>query len=316
MNLVSVIIPIYNRFLLVDETIRSVYAQTHRPIELIIVDDNSDEPYKLKISSEVDFSFIIFRHENNKGPGASRETGRQAATGDYIAYLDSDDLWHPDKLEKQVQKLQLHPETGMCYCQTSLFSELPLTDDEPIRENCDEKFENFLPIILENRPWCTSACLWTREATERIGPWSENWHYEDVEFDSRAGCKDIKISYVPEVLCYYRLNDENGSLSNSRSRFSINQLSKSVLNITKNIQSCGKLDDDEIQASLIKRLFKTGFTSLNYHDRISAFKLFFQISSISTDFGKKIIFLLTAFFSLIFPVNIMNRLKYRLKSCI
>lgn len=84
---ISVIIPIYNRFDLVDESIISVHDQTYRPIELILVDDCSTEPYLPKVISEDGFKVILLHHNKNKGPGASRETGRLAALKLYILVL-------------------------------------------------------------------------------------------------------------------------------------------------------------------------------------------------------------------------------------
>ena len=75
-SLVSVIIPFHNRFALVDDCVESVFKQTYRPIELILVDDCSDEIYTPSIRSELTFHMLLLRHMNNKGPGASRETGR------------------------------------------------------------------------------------------------------------------------------------------------------------------------------------------------------------------------------------------------
>lgn len=104
-KLVSIIIPILNRFFYAHETIASVFNQTYRPIELIIVDDCSDTPFNPKIHTTKDFVEKFVRHEENQGPGSSCETGRLVANGNYIAYLDSDDLWHSEKLAKQVTLL-------------------------------------------------------------------------------------------------------------------------------------------------------------------------------------------------------------------
>jgi len=311
---VTVIMPVHNRFALVDESIRSVYEQTHRPIELIIVDDLSDELLTPKISSEPNFEVTIIRHEENKGPGASRETGRQAATGDFITYLDSDDLWHPEMLSKQVAILQAHPEAGMCYCQTILFSKLPLTGDEPFRKNSNAKFTNFLPVVLDVRPWCTSSCLWTRGAVERIGPWFDGWHYEDVEYDVRAGCREIKIAYLPEPLCYYRLSSDGGSLSNSPNKFSVGQQARSVLKIGKNLKQFTKINEEEIQYFFIKRMFKTAFEAINCGDRKSASKLFWNMIGYSKDIKKKVLALLLMCTCLVFPAPFMDSIKYRIKA--
>ena len=109
-NLVSIIMPVHNRFELATQAIGSVISQSYRPIELIIVDDCSDIEYLPQVTSKDQILLKIVRQETNIGPGASRESGRLLATGDYICYLDSDDLWHKDKLAKQVSALRDHPQ--------------------------------------------------------------------------------------------------------------------------------------------------------------------------------------------------------------
>jgi len=314
--LVSVIMPVHNRFALVDEAVKSVNEQTYCPIKLIIVDDFSDEPYIPNIDSKEGLEIVVTRHETNRGPGASRETGRLAAQGEYIAYLDSDDLWHPEKLEKQVATLQAHPQSGMCYCQTTQFSKLPLTGDEPIRKNSNIKYDEFLPIILDARPWCTSSCLWTRYAVEKIGPWINSWHYEDVEYDTRAGCHEIEICYTPEILCYYRLTENNDSLSNSLSKFSVSQQTRSVLQIGEDLQHLKKIEDKDIRYFYNRRLFKTAFEAIDHGERKSAFILFKKMLQTTSSIKEKVIVLFLLCACVIIPVNIMNSIKYRLKKYI
>lgn len=254
-QLVSVTMPVHNRFILVDEAVASVYDQTYRPIELIIVDDLSDELYMPKISSEPDFEVKIIRHEENKGPGASREMGRMAAHGDYIAYLDSDDLWHPEKLEKQVAMLRAHPDTGMCYCTSTEFSQLPITGMEKIRKRSGNKYREFLPTILNGRPWDTSACLWTCKASDLIGPWFPGWAWEDYEYDFRAGCNDIRICNIPEVLCHYRVDYGGEQLSRADRKSQMLHRTKSIIKMHKDLRDSGKAQDEVIRERFLKTVY-------------------------------------------------------------
>ena len=107
-KLVSVIIPFFNRMELLKASINSVIEQTYKPIELILVDDFSTEIFDKSIISNYnssEFRIKLFRNERNLGPGLSREAGRVMAKGDYLAYLDSDDFWHEQFLEKLVKYL-------------------------------------------------------------------------------------------------------------------------------------------------------------------------------------------------------------------
>lgn len=255
MSLVSVIVPIHNRFRLVDESITSIHNQTHRPIQLILVDDCSDKPYTPKMISQPGFEVILIRHATNLGPGASRETGRQAAEGNFIAYLDSDDLWHPQKLAKQVAMLRANPDAGMCYCTSVEFQILPLTGKEKIRKKSNQCFDQILPTIFSGRPWDTSACLWTRSAVEKIGPWISAWVWEDYDYDCRAGCEEIKLTYVPEILCYYRSGGNTNQLSKRDFHASLVDSVRVLYSIIENLRLYQKLQDTEINNAVRKKLF-------------------------------------------------------------
>lgn len=105
--LVSVVIPVFNRQDVLRRAIASVRAQTLNCYELIIVDDGSTEPIADAIAEVLKQPIArLLRHETNRGAAASRNTGARAARGRYLAFLDSDDEWHPKKLERQVAFIQ------------------------------------------------------------------------------------------------------------------------------------------------------------------------------------------------------------------
>jgi len=100
---VSVIIPTYNRAGTLPRAIRSVFAQTFRDWEIIVVDDGSNDETPQLVKDLSDTRIKYLRHECNRGPSGSRNTGIEAARGTYIAFLDSDDEWLPEKLAHDVQ---------------------------------------------------------------------------------------------------------------------------------------------------------------------------------------------------------------------
>ncbi len=112
-NLVSVIIPTYNRAAICKAAVESVLAQTHGNVEVIVVDDGSTDNTRDVISG-LD-KRVRYISQANAGVSAARNTGLKAATGDYIAFLDSDDSWLPWKLEAQLSVLQAFPEVGMVW---------------------------------------------------------------------------------------------------------------------------------------------------------------------------------------------------------
>ena len=115
--LVSVIIPTYNRADLILRAVRSVQAQTYPNWEVIVVDDASADNTPAVLSAVHDPRVRVLRHEKNQGPPATRNTGIAAARGEYLAFLDSDDEWLPQKLKTQIAAMQQH-QAHFCYCQT------------------------------------------------------------------------------------------------------------------------------------------------------------------------------------------------------
>lgn len=113
MALVSVIIPTYNRAAWVAEAVASVLAQTWQDFELLVVDDGSTDA-TLEALAPWRERLIYLRTRENRGVAAARNLGAKAAQGRWLAFLDSDDLWRPRKLERQVAYLEAHPELRIC----------------------------------------------------------------------------------------------------------------------------------------------------------------------------------------------------------
>ena len=121
---VSVIIPMYNAEEYIDLTVNSILTQTYKNIEIIIVDDCSNDNSGKDIQSlSEEFSCIIYHlQEKNKGVALARNTGMKLATGRYIAFCDSDDLWTKDKLEKQLD-LMKKKNTGFIFSAIEMIDE-------------------------------------------------------------------------------------------------------------------------------------------------------------------------------------------------
>ncbi|MFA5111685.1 MAG: glycosyltransferase family A protein [Desulfobaccales bacterium] len=111
---VSVIIPTYNRAGLVREAVASVLAQTYRDFEIVVVDDASSDGTGAALAEWREVQVI--RHPHRRGVSAARNTGIRAARGEWLALLDSDDLWLPEKLARQMAYLLARP--GLWLCQT------------------------------------------------------------------------------------------------------------------------------------------------------------------------------------------------------
>ena len=110
---VSVIIPTYNSARFVVQAVESVLAQTYSDFEVIVVDDGSTDNTPVALAGYR--QKIRYLHQENRGPSAARNAGYRASQGDYVLFLDSDDLIPPDTLERQVSFLNDHPEFGLVY---------------------------------------------------------------------------------------------------------------------------------------------------------------------------------------------------------
>ncbi len=200
-GLVSTIIPVHNRAALLREAVASVLAQTYRPIEIILVDDGSTDdtgPAADALAAEQP-GLIRVIHQANAGPGAAREAGRQMARGEFIQYLDSDDLLLPRKFELQVAALRARPECGLAYGITRLVDEHGAIRQEPFKRT-GAGLTRLFPAMLVERWWSTHTPLWRRTACDAIGPWSRWWTQEDWEYDARAAALGFEAAYCPETL--------------------------------------------------------------------------------------------------------------------
>ncbi|MGB8658701.1 MAG: glycosyltransferase [Candidatus Zixiibacteriota bacterium] len=118
---VSVVIPTYNSAHFLGEALQSVFDQTFKDYELIVVDDGSTDETKQIVAEYGDKIKYIF--QENSGPASAKNNGIRNSVGKYIAFLDADDLWLPTKLEKQVKTFQQSPELAMIFTEHSVFND-------------------------------------------------------------------------------------------------------------------------------------------------------------------------------------------------
>ena len=112
-NSISVVIPVFNRKQLIERSINSVINQTYPPDEIIVIDDGSiDGTYDL---IKKNYPQVILIHQENKGVSAARNVGITIAKGKWIAFLDSDDEWFPEKLEEQINYLKINNSYKICH---------------------------------------------------------------------------------------------------------------------------------------------------------------------------------------------------------
>ena len=127
-SLISCIIPVFNGEVYLAEALESVLAQTYQPLEVIVVDDGSTDG-----TAEVAGHFrsrITYIRQSNQGSASAKNAGMNAARGEFYAFLDSDDIWDPEKLRRQIDHLQERPETDLCFTRFQHFWVPELAEEE------------------------------------------------------------------------------------------------------------------------------------------------------------------------------------------
>lgn len=197
-GLVSVVIPVFNRAAQLEEAVISVLAQDYRPIEIIIVDDGSTDlstpAMAMQLATQNPDVVRVVRRDNG-GPGLARETGRQLARGEFIQYLDSDDVLLAGKFTAQVAALRAAPDAHVCYGITRYRYADGSYENGAHKETGVEHAEMF-PRFLNFRWWSTSTPLFRASICDRAGPWTDLRLEEDWEHDCRVAALGGRLAYV------------------------------------------------------------------------------------------------------------------------
>lgn len=203
-GLVSVIIPVYNRAGMLQKAVASVLAQTYPAVDIVIVDDGSIDD-TAAVAAELASAHPASVHsvrQDNAGPGAARNLGLRHARGEFIQYLDSDDLLAPRKFELQVAALRANPDAGVAYGITERVN--TATGECRVWARTGQPIRQIFPDFLMKRSWDTNSPLWRRSACDAIGPWLELRCMEDWEHDLRAGMLGIRPVQVHEHVATVR----------------------------------------------------------------------------------------------------------------
>jgi glycosyltransferase involved in cell wall biosynthesis len=203
-GLVSTIIPVFNRPELLREAVASVLAQTYRPIEVIIVDDGStDSTPAVCVELTVAHPEVSFARVPNGGPGQAREVGRLRARGEFLQYLDSDDLLDPRKFAAQVEALRRVPEAGVAYCRTREYR-IGSAVEDVASARTGTVFHTLFPDLLDGRVWQTVSPLFRRGVTEEAGPWTNLRQEEDWEYDAKIAATGARLVWNDDFLADFR----------------------------------------------------------------------------------------------------------------
>jgi glycosyltransferase involved in cell wall biosynthesis len=242
---VSILIPAYNAERWIAETLKSALAQDYPNCEIIVVDDGSKDR-TLEIARHYESSAVRVIHQKNAGGPAARNTALANARGDYIQWLDHDDLLAGDKISVQMRALEGESERllvsgpfGTFYYrpEKASFTSGPLWRDMSPLEYFRIKFSG-------NTYFQSSCWLASRRLTDAAGPW---WEVRSPDDDGEYFCRIVaaseRIRFVPEAKCYWRVGNY-GSFSGAWARSTAAQ-EATFKSMCRCIEHCRNLDDTE-----------------------------------------------------------------------
>jgi len=145
---VSVIIPTYNCAQFITEAIESALMQTYTDIEIVVVDDGSTDNTKEILKPYIEKNFLTYIYQENQGPGAARNTGIKAATGEYIAFLDADDTLTEDSVEKRINLIEGSSDIGLVF--SDYFYQKEKFEIKETKFINDFNLENYLKEVLKD----------------------------------------------------------------------------------------------------------------------------------------------------------------------
>lgn len=222
--LVSVVITTYNRPSYLRKSVRSVLDQTHEPIELVVVDDCSDTP-ATETLSDMDLSPLsastCVRHRSNRGANAARNTGIRASSGKYIAFLDDDDRWKPEKIARQVEAFETAADdVGVVYTgiETVRADGRGIEIPPPIDGSLTKR------LLCRNDVGTMSVVMVKTDVAREVSFDEEFEAWADLEWFIRLS-ERVRFVRLPEPLTVYeytstdRLSDNFGKKRRSYDRF-------------------------------------------------------------------------------------------------
>lgn len=214
-QLVSVIVPVYNGERFLRESIESILNQQYKEIEIIIIDDGSTDR-----SAEIAKSYenVHYINQSNQGPSVARNMGIQTSKGNFISFLDCDDVWYSEKLKVQMKYLIDHPDIGFVFAHRKMIVEKCITKPPWYKEHL---FDNASPVL------CASALLARKNVFIKVGGYNPDYRFgENAEWLTRTKDFGIKMAILPETLLEQRLHDKNQT-------YHLNEMRSNILKALK-----------------------------------------------------------------------------------
>jgi glycosyltransferase involved in cell wall biosynthesis len=233
---ISIIIPSYNCGQYIGEAINSILTQTYKDLEVIVVDDGSEDNTKEALFTYIEKKLIRYIFQENRGPGAARNTGIKVAKGQYITFLDADDVLLPESIEKRCNFLDKHPnvflvfgdyykieKSGKDHNTPQLKKECFLQNFRILMKRKEENeyiFEHFCPDVIERNlsvPLMSGSMMIKREAINKCGYFNERIKYGEGTHFCLKVANEFPVGYLDIPTWIY---------NNHRSNLSKNDLNK------------------------------------------------------------------------------------------
>jgi glycosyltransferase involved in cell wall biosynthesis len=258
---VSVIIPTYNRANYLRKSIQSVISQTTKDIEIIVINNYSTDNTLEVINSFNDQRIKIINFKNGGVIARSRNQGMVHSTGNYIAFLDDDDIWCPDKLELQIKYLESHPEFGAVYSNAIIIDEKDNRKDFLINHGLVREGNVFQNLLGGNFITILTVLI-RRDIVGSIGLFNEEPSLiaaEDYEYWMRIALK-FGFGYIDKPLALYRIHSTSMSKRNS-----VALLRQKVLRKLLNDRDASEKYHDKI----LRNIERLDFSASVYHWSVS-----------------------------------------------
>jgi glycosyltransferase involved in cell wall biosynthesis len=271
--LISVIMACYNAASYVEEAVSSVLRQTYPHTEVVVVDDGSEDasPDIVKRLTATHPGRVRLKHIKHSGPYPARNLGLSHARGDYIAFLDADDWWREDCLEKLLGTLQEN-EADLTYCGWQNVGKHML-NPEPCIPPAYET-EDLATAFLKSCPWPIHAALIRRSVLDAVEGFSERL-FSSMDYDLwlRILAHTSNIVLVPEVLAYYRWHGQ-GQISTTRWKQVLDAVQVRRDFITRHPDMIKHLSSETLYQLVDGQLLREAYRTYWSRDLVTAQKLF------------------------------------------